>query len=740
MEHRYRLASLARVIFIAAIQLLAVMALLGRAEPAATEGIAVNALGLPPGFVDEVFADGLLAPRAMAFAPDGSLYIAERGSDFTTDINFASIRWFKDGALVSTRTATFEVCGDGERGLLGLGLDPDFAGNGFMYVYYTRWSQEGSGLPTCAYYTYSNTLPGPRNIVARITVSNGVVVSGSHVTLIDNIASDSGIHNAGDLHFGADDYLYISTGDSNLNPSPAQYTNTLMGKILRIKPLPDGSYSTAGNPFDAAADAQLCGTVPPPPGNGPCREVFAYGFRNPFRFDIQPGTSTPFAGDVGGGRWEEIDEVTAGADYGWPSREGPCSAGVICDPPEPPPPGFTNPIYAYPHNGQTCGSDAAVIAGTFYSGTQFPAQYLGSFFFADFVCGFIRRISYDSPSGTWSASGFGTGGDGIIGIRQGPDGALYYVAFISDNARDSQIRRIRYDPGVNQPPNAHLSANPLSGPLDTVYTFSGIGSADPDNNLPLTYAWDLGDGVLTTTTSPTITHSYSTAMNATITLTVTDSGAPPASSAPVTVTVYPANEAPTATIALTNTTDALRAGYYAGDVWQFGVATAGDDESLPAIPFTWSVVFHHRNHTHPFLSGLSGAGGQFSPPLISETDPLVWYRVYLYVTDARGQTTAVYRDVFPITTTVTLRTVPAGGSVILEGGVYSSPLTVTRVVHLNIGISVPSPQTIVGVAHVFRSWSNGGSQAQAIAVPPSPTVFTATLMLPHALHLPIIVR
>lgn len=732
-----------RILCILGLQAIALGLLLnGLNTPSPVEAEA-NVLGLPPGFIDEVAVDGLLAPRDFVFAPDGRIFIAERGISESNDINFASIRVFNNGTLAPTRTASFNVCGDGERGLLGVALDPDFASNGYMYVYFTRQSIEGQGLPTCAYDTYSNTqAAGPRNVVARVTISGDVAISGSERILIDHIASDSGIHNAGDLQFGADGYLYVSAGDSDLVPSPAQFTNTLNGKILRIKPLPgDAGYSTTGNPFDTAPGAWRCGANPEGSSSGPCREIFAYGFRNPFRFTIPPSTSTPYAGDVGGGAWEEVDLVVAGNNYGWPSREGPCSAGVTCTLPDPTPPTMTNPIYAYSHDAEGCPMNgAAIIAGDFYTGTTYPVQYHNGMFFADVVCGFVRYIKYDNQAATWTAYPFGTGSPGIVGLRLAADGNLYYLTSIGESIRNSQLRRIRYDPGANPPPIAVLSVSPLNGPLNTTYTFSAIGSYDPNNNLPLIYTFDFGDGAITTTSRPTVTHVYTAPVNRLATLTVTDGGVPVGQSSPVYVTVYPGNVAPTATIRLTNTTSLTRSSYYAGDTWQFGAVNPGDDQAFPAAPFLWEVAFHHREHTHPFLSGITGSGSQFSVPVIGETDPVVWYRVRLYLKDARGQTTVIERDVLPVTRTLTLRTALPNGVVILEGGTYSSPLTVSRVVNLNIDIGVPSPQPIGGLTYFFSSWSNGGGQNQVIAVPPAATTYTATLVLLYRVWLPVVLR
>lgn len=695
--------------------------------PTSAIGKAAGPLTLPAGFVDEVVVDNLLDPRAFVFAPDGRIFIAERGSATSSDINFASIRVFKNGALLPTRAITFNVCGDGERGFLGLALDPNFSSNGYIYVYYTRQSTSGSA---CAYNTYSQGLPGPRNRISRVTMVGDVADPTSERVLVDNIATDSGIHNAGDLHFGADGYLYASVGDSNLIPSPAQFINNLNGKILRILPTPGaaGGYSTTGNPFDTVPGAWRCGTNPPGSSSGPCQEIFAYGLRNPFRFAIRPGTSTPFVGDVGGGAWEEIDEITAGGNYGYPSREGFCPAGTLCSLPQPPS-GFADPIYAYPHLALNANVDSAVIGGVFYTGTAYPAEYQNNYFLADFVRGFVRRLVYNSSTASWSAVApdFGTGVSGIIGLRTGLDGNLYYLAFDTN----SQIRRIRYDQGSNLSPLAQVNANPINGPLETVFTFSAADSSDPDNNLPLTYNWNLGDGItLTAPTALTVSHTYTSPGAKTVSLSVTDSGSPPRTSAPATINVFVANNPPTATIVLTNTTNPGRTDtYYAGDSWQFSASNASDDQPLPANPFSWDVVFHHREHTHPFLSGIINSSGQFPIPTLGETDPVVWYQVVLRITDAQGQITTISRDIYPITTTLTLATNPPGGTINLEGGAHPSAYTVNRVVGLQVGIDVPSPQQIGLNTYTFAGWSNGGNQSQTITVPPGGASYTATLTL-----------
>src|SRR5579859_1264279 len=702
--------------------------------------------GLPAGFVDETVVSGLWSPRDFVFTPDGRILFAERGSDTSSDINFASIRVFKNGGLLPQRAITFHVCGDGERGFLGLALDPNFALNGYIYVYYTR---QGTST-TCGYGTYSNGTDGPRNRISRVTMAGDTVISNSEKVLVDNIATDTGIHNAGGLHFGQDGYLYASVGNSNLEsplaPSSqpmSQDLTRLGGKLLRLLPTnsdPDG-YVTTGNPFDTAPGAWKCGplaNLPPPlpgSGTGPCREIFAYGFRNPFRFAMQAGgtTGVPFVGDVGGGAWEELDQAVAGGNYGWPVREGPCQAGTLCQPPYHPAPGMIDPVYTYSHT--TLGGGAAVIAGDFYTGTltPYPPQYWNNFFLADFVNGWIRRITYHPGSGTWSAPEpyFATGGLGLIGLRMGPDGNLYYLTFPTDQSAASELHRIRYEPGTISPPAAQISVSPSGTAPGKPFTFSSAGSYDPGNNYPLTYDWNFGDGTFITGTSQiTVTHTYASGPPAVAIVTLTAVNSLLQASLPVSQTIYPNDPPATATIIMTNTTAPGRSLYYAGDVWAFSASNALDGSGQPIAPgnLSWEVRFQHQLHWHPFLSGIVGSQGSFTPSATIETDPVQWYRVILYMQDGLGQVTSQFRDVLPGTSTLTLNTSPAGGLVTVVGwGTNPGPWSVTRVVNMAVGIGVPSPQQLAGQTYSFESWSNGGAQSQTISVPPAGGVYTASL-------------
>lgn len=136
--------------------------------------------------------------------------------------------------------------------------------------------------------------------------------------------------------------------------------------------------------------------------------------RNPFKFAIKPGTSTIFINDVGAATWEEINQGTTGANYGWPIYEGPLYDAK-----------YTPPIFGYGH-GSTNTTGCSITGGAFYNPAtvKFPSSYVGDYFFADYCNGWIR--SYDRATDT--ASRFATGLGSIVDLEVNKDGSLYYLS------------------------------------------------------------------------------------------------------------------------------------------------------------------------------------------------------------------------------------------------------------------------------------------------------------------------
>lgn len=337
---------------------------------------------LPSGFVESLVASGLARPTAMAFAPDGRLFICEQGG---------RLRVVADGTLLPSPFVTLPVNASGERGLLGVAFDPAFETNQFVYLYYTA------------------TTPVIHNRVSRFTADGNAAVPGSEVVLLDlEPLSTATNHNGGAIHFGPDGTLFIAVGE-NANRNNAQTLTNRLGKMLRINS--DGTIP-GDNPFFTTA-------------SGDNRSIWALGLRNPFTFAFQPLTGTMFINDVGESTWEEINDGIAGANYGWPATEGPTAD-----------PRFESPLYAYDHS-----IGCAISGGAFYDPPTagFPAQYASAYFFADFCGGWIRSRAH----GTGEVSSFAAGISAPVDLQVSDGGALYYLAR-GTGAATGVVYRIEY--------------------------------------------------------------------------------------------------------------------------------------------------------------------------------------------------------------------------------------------------------------------------------------------------------
>lgn len=329
---------------------------------------------------NEAWVTGLGNSTALAQAPDGRIFVAEQSG---------ALRVVKNGALLATPFHSFTVNSSGERGLLGIAFHPNFANNGYVYVYYTA------------------TTPAIHNRISRL-VAAGDVSDGTETIIADlpNLSSATN-HNGGAIHFGTDGKLYAGVGD-NANSAKAPDLDDPFGKMLRFND--DGSIP-GDNPHCTTAGQIRCA-------------IWASGLRNPFTFAIQPGTGRMHINDVGEVTWEEINLGAAGANYGWPSSEGPDNvAGAI-----------TGPLFAYKHSAASpAGSGPggfftgfAIAGGAFYpsSGGSFPAAYQGNYFFADFVSRWIGRL--DAANGN-AAYTFASVAGNPVDMIVGQDGALYVL-------------------------------------------------------------------------------------------------------------------------------------------------------------------------------------------------------------------------------------------------------------------------------------------------------------------------
>jgi glucose/arabinose dehydrogenase len=399
----------------------------------------------PAGFTDDKVVD-VSSPTALAFTPDGRMLVTSKAGVLHV--------YDPSGAELSSFALPEPVCSNLERGLLGVAVDPNFGivGNNYVYLYYT-FNRNGA-CPD----KQPNSPDNPVNRVSRFAMSGNTVDETSEEVLIDNIPSPNGNHNGGDLHFGNGGNLYISVGDGGCNvfmTSKCQYFNAasrhgnvLLGKILRIDP--DGSTAEdripPGNPY-TGTDSAPCGKDP----NGiirsgmKCQETYLRGFRNPFRFAVDPdATGTALRiNDVGGQSWEEIDRAIvgpadAGNDYGWNLCEGrhdnPYISGrVDCTSQK-----HTGPIHEYNHS---TGCDS-ITGGAFVPDGVWPG-YDDAYLFGDFICGKIFKLTPKAGGGFNRTLFASVPQFGPVAMVFGPNGdgqALYYTIFVGPNG--GEVHRV----------------------------------------------------------------------------------------------------------------------------------------------------------------------------------------------------------------------------------------------------------------------------------------------------------
>lgn len=412
-----------------------------------------------------VYMSGLDSPIALAFAPDGRLFFAER---FT-----GNIRIIENGSLLPTPFYTLtNTATAGERGLLGLALDPRF--NTTPYVY--------------AYQTYNDVTNGTiYNRIVRI-LANGNTGLPHTVILRMPPLSGGTIHNGGVIGFAPDDKLYAVVGE-NAIPSLSQDPMSPMGKVLRMNP--DGS-APPDNPFY---------------GNASWNNLtYTYGHRNMFGLAFHPFADRIYVTENGPNCNDEVSNLTAGGNFGW----GDSAACAM----SPPPPNDTNrdgpnpvlPIWWW--RTTICPTNAAA-----YGGPYFPA-WRGDLFMGD--CNFRRLHRLDLVPPGYDSVGSDTilwtapAADGaILDVEEGPDGAIWVTTLTT-------IYRY-WDSAV--PPIASFSTTPDPATVGTPVSFDGSASYDPDGTI-VSYAWDFADS--TTGSGATPSHAYTTTGTYNVTLTVTD--------------------------------------------------------------------------------------------------------------------------------------------------------------------------------------------------------------------------
>ncbi|HEX8820849.1 MAG TPA: PQQ-dependent sugar dehydrogenase [Archangium sp.] len=655
---------------------------------------------LPRGFSDEVSFSGLNAPTTFVNVPDGRLFIAEKAG---------VVRVYKNGALLPTPLIDISgrVNDYQDRGLLGMAVDPAFATNGFLYLLYTYDDDalEDGESKTGRLARY--TVVGDTASVSSEFVLLGTRVGGSCNDFpagADCIPSDIPSHSIGNLKFAPDGSLFVTLGDASHyefvddRALRAQDLDSLAGKLLRITPTGAG---VPGNPFwtgDARANRS---------------KVWSYGLRNAYRFNLRPGTGTPYVGDVGWNQYEEINVATAGANLGWPCYEGPvrqegyasravCQALYALGPSA-----VKMPLYSWDHSN----GGAAATGGFFYTGTDYPSSYWGAYFFGDFAQRWLRTLRVDENDNLvpGSVTTFQTDTVFPVDIEPGPGGDLHYVSLF-----DGQLRRVRYTAG-NTPPTAVASATPSNGYPPLVVRFSSAGSSDPDGDV-LGYTWDFGDGTGSSSAQPE--HTYTARGTYTARLTVSDGRGGTHST---TLAIVVGDSAPVVTIS----SPAQGSSFKVGDVITYsGAAMDREEGRIAEGRLSWVITMHHCTHgtchPHPYTSH-TGSGGTL---VIPDHGDEFFFELELSATDSVGLTGRSTVTLSPRTVQLSLETSPPGLEVVLNGQGGTAPLTSTVVVGSRNSVYTPSPQG----PYAFTRWSDGGEQEHVVLAGESSASYTATLI------------
>jgi cytochrome c len=506
-------------------------------------------------FVRVVLESELNEPMQMAILPDQRVLMIEREG---------LVKLYKPEQQATKVLANFSVSTEGnyEDGMLGIAADPNFANNGWVYIYYSPAGSE------------------PKQNLSRFKMEgDSLLLQSEKIVLEVAVQRETCCHSGGGVEFGPDGNLYLSTGDNTSSkesngftpiderpgraPFDAQKssanTHDLRGKILRIKPQPDGSYTIPdGNLF--AKD-----------GSEGRPEIYVMGTRNPFRFTVDQATGYVYWGDVGpdGGEdgvqgpqsYDEWNQARKAGNWGWPYFVGDNKAypdwdfttdkpGPLFDPQKPVnespnntgskvlPPAQKALIW-YPYGESEifpmlgAGSRSA-MGGPFYyarnhgqSEKKFPDYYNGKWFIYEWARSWIKVVSFDENHKLLKIEPFLPAEEFVkpIDMRFGPDGALYLLEYganyFADND-EARLVRIEYTEG-NRAPIARISANKTVGAAPLQVQFSAAESFDYDEQETLTYEWYFTDQRTVASTEKTPTYTFQKPGVYTPTVKITDS-------------------------------------------------------------------------------------------------------------------------------------------------------------------------------------------------------------------------
>ena len=602
---------------------------------------------------------------------DGRIFIAERAG---------IVKVFQNNTVSTVFTVTTVT--DAEQGLLGLSLHPDFAVNGYIYVFYSI--NDGGVI---------------RHRIERIKIDNtNQVLNRQEILLLEPIGG--GFHNGGDLKF-FNGFLYVTVGDSQQNTN-SQDLDTYKGKILRLT---EDGLPAPGNPFYGSGSVQR-------------QSIWVYGFRNPWRLVPNTTANKLFVLDVGTS-WEEINEISNPTirNYAWGHPQGGDGKQTETNL-------FTNPIFTY--GTGTIGN--ALTNGLLYNPPtpRYP-NLLEKFIIKDFVRNAIR--SFDPNIADPVSTEFYTAPQQqVLGMMLGNDGYIYYCAY-GNNGALIKLDYIETDAPtiVNHPQSQAIME---TYPVTFNVTASGVGQ---------TYQWQFNNVNIPDATAASYTISNVTTANAGTYKVIVTNTAGNVTSNPAVLTITPFSNAPTVDLKFPLST--LK--WNADDVVSFeATATDIEDGELPASAFSWSMDLFHEDipgagHSHPGASPQGIKSGTFIASNQGEKTPNVWYRFTVKVTDSNGLTATKFIDIKPNLVDVTVTSSPALLNLEFNQKAVTAPSTKQVVANAKLQtLNAPTPQYVGNIRYDFDHWSQGGMVNQNFQAPVSGsatyTAFYIATTLPQA--------
>lgn len=605
---------------------------------------------------------------------DGRIFIAERAG---------IVKVFQNNVVSQVFTVTTVT--DAEQGLLGLTLHPNFATNGYIYVFYAI--NDGTVI---------------RHRIERVQINNAnQVVSRQEILLLEPIGG--GFHNGGDLKF-FNGFLYVTVGDSQQNTN-SQDLDTYKGKILRLT---EDGQPAPGNPFYGSGSVQR-------------QSIWVYGFRNPWRLVPNVTANKLFVLDVGTS-WEEINEISNPTirNYAWGHPQGGDGKQTETNV-------FTNPIFTY----ATGSIGNALTNGVLYNPTvsRYP-NLQGKFIIKDYVKTEIRSFDPNIADPV-STTFFTAPQQYALGMMLGNDGYIYYCAYGNNGA----LIKLDYIETAAPTIVNHPISQAIMETSPVTFTVSASGTA-------LTYQWQFNNLNINGATGASYTIPNVTTANAGSYKVIVTNTAGNVTSNSATLTVTPFTNPPT--VNLVSPLPSLK--WNADDVVHFeATATDTEDGTLPASAFSWSIDLFHEDvpgagHSHPGASPQGVKSGDFTASNQGEKTPNVWYRFTVKVTDSNGLTASTFVDIKPNLVDVTVTSSPALLNLEFNQKAVTAPSTRQVVANAALQtLNAPTLQYVGNIRYDFDHWSQGGMANQTFKAPATGrityTAFYTATTLPNAPYL-----